>query len=602
MDDFDDYGDYDDSIPKVDDRVKILGKKFQTFEELTQKDLDIIQELINESEYVKISSLKIYGNACIIDLIMANIENPLVFNYLKGILDKVPYYLRSRFHKDICSYYNAYVFPSKDDLKDALEEDHDYTIELLKEKFAEYYKTLESLGVRISTVHIYKTMDLLGSVNISIFDVCPNIINLLGIDSINYLITKDGGRRPIDNVDNIKYIVIRLFEEYMKQYKNNRNEIDATMIDKFKLLAEELNYQELKDIIADKVLGKATISKMTMYEQGNYLVDELNNTQEVDEEFNDLMSVFNEVVSINPKYQYLKDIYVKCFYQVYSRNPVLAKTTIRLITDLIKTGRIKELLADDTDYYSREDTYGENNGSGYQRGPKTIVIDKEGLNIGTLLHETGHLIHDMLDNSNVPDNFHEIMDRVKQDLDKRGIPEKFYNEIKKIQDAVKEKMYKRLEEDEFFINLFNNFNFEEILPTLNIPHEYIEFIKNNASSELKEKYIKSFKEIVVEDMARIYIETYYPWIRSVSDIIDSIYEGSYLRNHKGVYGHDIDYYKGRDDARFAENFANYYQICSIHPEKMEMIRELFGNEFIELMSNYYDQIVGSYHFSEEKGK
>ena len=585
------------------DKNQIMKELSQNNGEISANELTDIQQLIDMDELTILNSGLGNGNT-ILTLLLKNIDNPEVVDFIKNNLKKGGS-SAELVQLWICTYFYENKFPSEEELRQFVMSGSNDKIQELEKKFSNYFELLQSMGVRVGLGHLKEIMELLGTVNISIFDVCMNIFRCLNIRAISYLISKEGygsnAKCFIDKCPSNKknYILTVLLDAYLKQYRSNPDKMDTYIFNRFIVLAEENDCQELKELITKGILDKSFTNNESLFQESDRMVDELDSGVVLDEDFNEQIELLEETLLASVKYQYLIDFYIKCMNTMYSKNPQLAITTIKIIMASVKRDKIKEVVCDKETFIEEHPGVAFNANS-YSDKFKTIILNSRQLSIGILFHETGHLLHDMLDSMQVPDAdiFSKLMVSIRENLDSRNILEQIAKTTQELQEDAKGKMHKKVAEDGFISSLFGDFEFDKILSSLNLPPEYVEYIRNNSSEEIKTQYLNSFKETIVDEMTCIYMRTNYAWIGAICDIIDAIYEGSFEKNFD-VYGHGEAYYKGDVDIRFGEIFANYYQICALDPEKKEMLGELLGNEFIQYMDQYFEEKVGTYEFDAE---
>ncbi len=301
---------------------------------------------------------------------------------------------------------------------------------------------------------------------------------------------------------------------------------------------------------------------------------------------------------VNNEYQEMLEYYLSCFYIVYKNNPNLAKFSLQLLIDSIKNKTIDESIIFEYKKF-RELTNIFEKTSFYMPyltdyTKKCIVMKGKNLNPCTFIHETGHMIHDLLDELKIPtqNDFEYIMNEAKRYMNLSAVSE-FKQEYDNLFVEVSNKMREKLENDE---NFQWHCDFELLLSKLDISDDIKEMVKNTlVSPDERARFLTTQKEQLIYQMTITYISTYYPWYAEISDIIDAIYEGIF-HNNWDFYGHGRDYYEGNNPNRFQEIFANYYGICALCPDKLELLKQLLGEKFVDYMNQYMSEIKNRYQF------
>ncbi len=314
-----------------------------------------------------------------------------------------------------------------------------------------------------------------------------------------------------------------------------------------------------------------------------------------DEEFLNLIDELKLIV--NNEYQEIMEYYISCFCIVYKNNPDLAKFSLQLLIESIKSNTIDESIFFEYKRFCKLTNMNVKT-SCYipyltNHTKKCIVMKGKSFNPFTFIHETGHMIHDLLDELKMPTqmDFEYIINETKNHISQLEI-EKFKEEYDSLFIEVRDKMREKLENDE---NFQWHCDFDLLLSKLDIPSDIKEVVQNTlVSPDERERFLTTQKEGLIYEMTITYIYTYYPWYDAISDIIDAIYEGIY--SIWGFTGHGRDYYKDDNSKRFKEIFANYYLICALCPDKLELLKQLLGEKFIDYMSQYMSEIKDRYQF------
>jgi len=248
-------------------------------------------------------------------------------------------------------------------------------------------------------------------------------------------------------------------------------------------------------------------------------------------------------------------------------------------------------------------------------------IYSENAIVNTLLHETGHAFHSYLANNKVPDNYEEVVERVRSNQEVLNKVEMYANKCNEI----KEKINFILEEKyKFFFESYYNPNkvkeIEEFLnkskeeqkqkfKDLNISEEDLDLILNESFKV--EEYLDHQKRIFIEQYSDSIIRSEYGSFMSIGDILDAIYEGDLnsgvLKNAKGekikrTMGHGISYYLNTNHG-FDEMIADFSTLYKSTDSKdmLNLLKSIVGDELFNMLSEfYYDNIVNSDEIKESK--
>lgn len=250
--------------------------------------------------------------------------------------------------------------------------------------------------------------------------------------------------------------------------------------------------------------------------------------------------------------------------------------------------------------------------------------EKDGLHldinsISTLNHELGHLFHHYLKDEVVPDGFEEIINLIRNRRDLIDKVNSFSRSVSRYADKL---MYSiELEYDKWAKDYYSSEKIDEIKDFINSSKiEKIKVFKKLGYDEDKlndildsdysiESFMFNDKWVKCREMLDNIMEVYNSEVQAISDIIDAIYGGLYynsmLNNSDGEiidgsYGHGILYYNSIDVV-FQEIFANYcLLIKSDRRDKiLDILRDLVGNEFIELLDNFYVDMMNNKRYVNE---
>ncbi len=430
---------------------------------------------------------------------------------------------------------------------------------------------------------------------------------LLSDKAIEFFVTKkEDGRYPFEIFGEEKErFVFLLFEGHSLFLDKERREINQDVIDKFTEVAKTFETPDLSNQLIDWMWMHARPSTEVLIDESNHFLNE--NLPEISikvREFHELLESFSETIEINNDNRRIIDYYIKSFHIAYANDPQLTTVALKAIIDGLRSDEInKEILYELQAFNKRFD--GNDTGSAYCPGQKCIIIDGKQVTADTFIHETGHMLHEILDLSRMPKHkdFNMLALSLRSRIESLGIVDKFSEQYKKLTAHIYEQMRERLEEDEYFKSQFKDFDFDEILSKLNIDDDKMEFIKSRIEGNAKDFYVLHQMEAAVKQMGHFYTCINYPWLDATLDIMDAIFDGE-LHERKDFPGHGEDYYKRDEETRFQEIFANYFEIRLLAPDQVDVIKTIFGEEFVTYMDDYINEITAPYRNvqDETKGK
>lgn len=271
--------------------------------------------------------------------------------------------------------------------------------------------------------------------------------------------------------------------------------------------------------------------------------------------------------------------------------------TIREIEKLIK---IKKNNFDKFYYVKDKDSsyFSPNNG---------CILMNDGC-ISTIIHETGHALHYYLTELKVPDNYDEIVKRVRENNELLTKTSKYFEHCNKIMKNIKN----------YFLNFANEVltahyskqenimdiqgilskdisEYRDKFKSLKIPEEQLEQILQETFSV--EEYIKREAIIVASELTDTTIRNNYASIGATNDIIDAIYRGKVcdgvLKSADGQKivsfgGHGIRYYS-QNKHGFDEMIAQFAVLVKFKgaEENLQVLRNIVGDEIYNMISNFY---------------
>ena len=228
--------------------------------------------------------------------------------------------------------------------------------------------------------------------------------------------------------------------------------------------------------------------------------------------------------------------------------------------------------------------------------------------ISTIIHETGHALHYYLTELKVPDNYDEIVKRVRENNELLTKTSKYFEHCNKIMKNIKN----------YFLNFANEVltahyskqenimdiqgilskdisEYRDKFKSLKIPEEQLEQILQETFSV--EEYIKREAIIVASELTDTTIRNNYASIGATNDIIDAIYRGKVcdgvLKSADGQKiasfgGHGIRYYSQKKHG-FDEMIAQFAVLVKSKgaEENLQVLRNIVGDEVYNMISNFY---------------
>ena len=240
--------------------------------------------------------------------------------------------------------------------------------------------------------------------------------------------------------------------------------------------------------------------------------------------------------------------------------------------------------------------------------PNNGCILMNGGCISTIIHETGHALHYYLTELKVPDNYDEIVKRVRENKELLTKTSKYFESCNKIMKNIKN----------YFLNFANEVltahyskqenimdiqgilskdidKYRDKFKSLKIPEEQLEQILQETFSV--EEYIKREAIIVASELTDTTIRNNYASIGATNDIIDAIYRGKVcdgvLKSADGQKivsfgGHGIRYYS-QNKHGFDEMIAQFAVLVKFKgaEENLQVLRNIVGDEIYNMISNFY---------------
>lgn len=228
--------------------------------------------------------------------------------------------------------------------------------------------------------------------------------------------------------------------------------------------------------------------------------------------------------------------------------------------------------------------------------------------ISTIIHETGHALHYYLAEFKVPDNYDEIVKRVRENKELLTKTSKYFEHCNKIMGKVRNYFW-YIANETFTIKYSRQEHIMDIQSILSkdiseyrnkfkylkIPEEQLEQILQETISV--EEFIKQEAIIVSNELTETTIRNNYANIVATIDIIDAIYKGKVCdgvlntadgKKIASFGGHGIRYYS-RKERGFDEMIAQFAVLVKSkgYEENLQVLRNIVGDEVYNMISNFY---------------
>ena len=271
--------------------------------------------------------------------------------------------------------------------------------------------------------------------------------------------------------------------------------------------------------------------------------------------------------------------------------------TIREIEKLIK---IKKNNFDKFYYVKDKD-------SSYFSPSNGCILMNDGC-ISTIIHETEHALHYYLTEFKVPDNYDEIVKRVRENKELLTKTSKYFEHCNKIMGKVRNYFW-YIANETFTIKYSRQEKIMDIQSILSkdiseyrnkfkylkIPEEQLEQILQETISV--EEFIKQEAIIVANELTETTIRNNYANIVATIDIIDAIYKGKVCdgvlntadgKKIASFGGHGIRYYSQKERG-FYEMIAQFAVLVKSkgYEENLQVLRNIVGDEVYNMISNFY---------------
>lgn len=230
--------------------------------------------------------------------------------------------------------------------------------------------------------------------------------------------------------------------------------------------------------------------------------------------------------------------------------------------------------------------------------------------ISIVNHETGHALHFYTTNEALPDNFAEVIARVTSSADWSKKVLEFFQKYQEVHEEA------ALQSQRFAdIHFRGQDSAQEIFQTFTENKEVVkkEFLAVGYSEEVLniilaqnitlEEVQNTIREIELGELTSVIMYAQYSNYMAIADIIDSLCDGKLFdisieeaqdETAYSIAGHGVRYYS-EYKLKFAEIMANYSEIIKSKyaEEGIEYLRYIVGDEFVDLIDDFYnEQILG----------
>lgn len=242
-------------------------------------------------------------------------------------------------------------------------------------------------------------------------------------------------------------------------------------------------------------------------------------------------------------------------------------------------------------------------GSYFRPYTSSVCIEKPVFN--TINHELGHALYNLTTSKTVPREYIAMTYRLRNDpetieklseytrkfLEIRTKVASIANDLVEENGEVKEEEKRKIEE---FLQLSKEEKQKKYIEN-GYSNETLDVLLDDALS--LDEYLSQEKRIKKLELQDTILRTKYGAFVTIGDIFDSVLMGRYKSEaiiYDGnivnqAYGHGINYYERGEKTQFDEVIANISSILKSDEcnETVEYMKELFGEEFIDFLTNYY---------------
>ena len=249
-------------------------------------------------------------------------------------------------------------------------------------------------------------------------------------------------------------------------------------------------------------------------------------------------------------------------------------------------------------------------GKAYFDNTENIIVC-DNTTISTILHETGHALHYYTTNEDIPENFFELIENVRNSPGWLNKVNEYAQEFARIRESVHKKATKIVEKG-LKKELTDEEN-EEIDRLLGKEKESIieDYTNKGYTREqlnailskpfTKKEFLAQKKEIEIREVEDFIIRYTYDGESSIGDFIDAISNGAFrssmLYTSKGklippAYGHGMRYYQLKEQ-KFNEMVANYCEMIKTKgaSKALVQLRYIIGDELMDMLDKFYRERI-----------
>jgi len=231
--------------------------------------------------------------------------------------------------------------------------------------------------------------------------------------------------------------------------------------------------------------------------------------------------------------------------------------------------------------------------------------------ISTINHETSHALHYYLANNIEPDNYNQLIEKIRNNPNNIKRIEEYSNRFLELKRTIKSQISKS-KINEYYDNLYQGNKLMDLHFFLNkSKEEQKERFKDDYNEQVLDtilarsfsidEFIKQRTEIEIDEMVDATFRNDFGALIAIGDIIDAIYLGKFkngiVYNDKGLnikpaYGHGINYYR-KGTKGFLEMIANYGSIIKSKDSDamIEYLRYIVGDELVDTIKDVYENKI-----------
>lgn len=248
--------------------------------------------------------------------------------------------------------------------------------------------------------------------------------------------------------------------------------------------------------------------------------------------------------------------------------------------------------------------YQKNSNSNFNSFENTVNTTED---MFVMNHETTHALHYYLADFSVPDDFFEVVQRVRDNPETieniKMFSDKFFEIEKSLKSVSRNEIDKHYDEvlgvGKRKVLYYLKMRFEKEIMRKKYKNDFDASVLNSVLDKVYtvDEFISQSKECDINMLTNARMASEYGYFEEIADIIDAVYQGYYrdniLRDENGkfissVFGHGTEYFS--DSSRlFEEMVADYGSILKSKNSEVaqQMLRSIVGDELVDMLDNYY---------------